>query len=429
MCFTHNTMVKGVNDNGLGLKGRMVLLALFFIILRDGVYGKRNTASMEKDLEVERKLKLLNKPAVKSIRSKDGDIIDCVDIYKQPAFDHPLLKNHTIHMTPGRGLQRVTNKEKPSSTVEISQVWRKSGSCPKGTVPIRRAQKQVLLRTPSLEKYGRRISHFIYKPNTTKSDALDSTENPSEDHAVAVLLTQGYSYSGAQAVVNVWSTFVENDTEYSNVMIFLRNGPYYDFDAIEAGWGNNPSLYGDQRTRLTTYWTNDASKTTGCFDLLCPGFVQTSHDVALGSAIEPLSQHGGPQYAVTYSVTWDPDTDSWWLQLGDETVVGYWPSLIFSTMKNAATIVLWGGEVYSKKLGTPHTGTWMGSGSFSQDWFHGPCFMKEIRIRSNSLVWKYPEWVYTYQDQYNCYDAFNYVEGHSDPPFFFGGPGRNFKCP
>jgi hypothetical protein len=28
--------------------------------------------------------------------SEDGDIIDCVDIYKQPAFDHPALKNHTI---------------------------------------------------------------------------------------------------------------------------------------------------------------------------------------------------------------------------------------------------------------------------------------------------------------------------------------------
>lgn len=29
-------------------------------------------------------------------QSEDGDIIDCVDINKQPAFDHPLLKNHKI---------------------------------------------------------------------------------------------------------------------------------------------------------------------------------------------------------------------------------------------------------------------------------------------------------------------------------------------
>ena len=32
-------------------------------------------------------------------QSPDGDIIDCVDINKQPAFDHPLLKNHTIQVT------------------------------------------------------------------------------------------------------------------------------------------------------------------------------------------------------------------------------------------------------------------------------------------------------------------------------------------
>ena len=32
------------------------------------------------------------------MQSKDGDIIDCVDIYKQPAFDHPVLKNHTIQV-------------------------------------------------------------------------------------------------------------------------------------------------------------------------------------------------------------------------------------------------------------------------------------------------------------------------------------------
>ncbi|KAF7841717.1 protein NDL1-like isoform X3 [Senna tora] len=29
-------------------------------------------------------------------RVKMGDIIDCIDIYKQPAFDHPSLKHHKI---------------------------------------------------------------------------------------------------------------------------------------------------------------------------------------------------------------------------------------------------------------------------------------------------------------------------------------------
>ena len=28
----------------------------------------------------------------------NGDVIDCENIYQQPAFDHPLLKNHIIQV-------------------------------------------------------------------------------------------------------------------------------------------------------------------------------------------------------------------------------------------------------------------------------------------------------------------------------------------
>ncbi|CAN7007651.1 unnamed protein product [Brassica oleracea var. botrytis] len=67
-------------------------------IISPCVYGKE--FSDHQEIEVEKLLKLLNKPARKSIKSEDGDIIDCVPIHSQPAFDHPLLKNHTIQMRP-----------------------------------------------------------------------------------------------------------------------------------------------------------------------------------------------------------------------------------------------------------------------------------------------------------------------------------------
>ena len=28
-----------------------------------------------------------------NLQSENGELLDCVDIYKQPAFDHPLLNN------------------------------------------------------------------------------------------------------------------------------------------------------------------------------------------------------------------------------------------------------------------------------------------------------------------------------------------------
>ncbi|KAF3790200.1 hypothetical protein EJ110_NYTH16877 [Nymphaea thermarum] len=33
---------------------------------------------------------------VRTIEGEVGDVIDCVDIYSQPAFDHPLLKDHKL---------------------------------------------------------------------------------------------------------------------------------------------------------------------------------------------------------------------------------------------------------------------------------------------------------------------------------------------
>lgn len=34
-----------------------------------------------------------------SSQLEDGDVIDCVDIYKQPAFDDPLFKDHIIQVS------------------------------------------------------------------------------------------------------------------------------------------------------------------------------------------------------------------------------------------------------------------------------------------------------------------------------------------
>jgi hypothetical protein len=35
---------------------------------------------------------------LKSLQGMNDDVIDCVNIYQQPAFDHPLLKNHIIQV-------------------------------------------------------------------------------------------------------------------------------------------------------------------------------------------------------------------------------------------------------------------------------------------------------------------------------------------
>ncbi|KAF2304388.1 hypothetical protein GH714_030653 [Hevea brasiliensis] len=415
------------------------------------VEGKMITE--KKISEFQRKINRLKSLAVISIQSEDGDIIDCIDIYKQPAFDHPALKNHTIQMAPSydpkmdsatetttrtNTLNKRNNED--SSVTVTSQLWQKSGSCPKGTIPIRRVQEKELLKTDSTEEYGRKKATFCLllrrltkEPQTSAQIALyTSLVSLLAFHGLyepfmAILLTEGFSYSGVKGDIRAWNPFVESDDEYSTSQISLKSGPYYDFESLESGWAVNPSVYGDKQTRLFVYWTADASKTTGCFDLTCPGFVQTSSEVALGAAIYPLSVPYGLPYQITLYIFKDPATNNWWVQYGEKINLGYWPPNLFTLLFHGnAEGAEWGGEVYSLKLGHPnHTRTEMGNGQFPDGMFGNSGTVKRLRIRENSLILKFPEWVFTYSDDYDCYRTL-YVEDYiEDPEFYYGGPGRS----
>ncbi|KAL5853472.1 hypothetical protein ACOSQ3_008590 [Xanthoceras sorbifolium] len=390
---------------------------------------------------IDRKLKLLKKPAVKSIKSEDGDIIDCIDIHKQPAFDHPALRNHKIQMRPSFDLptEKIDTRNESSQPV-IFQTWQKSGSCPKGTVPIRRIRKQDLLRAASsVEQLGTKPPKFPSASNKTETKNSLSTDFNSTklqilqtiNRSTAFLVTVGYNYLGAQGDINVWNPKVDLPDDYTTAQIWLKSGPGDNFESVEAGWVVNPKLYGDRKTRLFAYWTKDSYKTTGCFDLTCSGFVQTGTQVALGAALYPWSSSGGPQYQVTFGIFLDPKTGNWWLKSGpNNIVIGYWPKNLFGYLSHSATMVQWGGEVYSQNVKkSPHTWTQMGSGSFAEFLETSACFIKHVRIMDNSLQLKYPQWVGTGADEENCYTAHNYVQGYTvEPVFFFGGPGQSPRC-
>ncbi|XP_043717901.1 uncharacterized protein LOC122665833 [Telopea speciosissima] len=97
-------------------KGLMGTINLFLVVLylvdfksHHGVEAKK-VEQNEDDLELERQLKILNVPhPLKTIRTEEGDILDCVDIYKQPVFSHPLLKDHKIQVLDvyGKGHELV----------------------------------------------------------------------------------------------------------------------------------------------------------------------------------------------------------------------------------------------------------------------------------------------------------------------------------
>ena len=62
--------------------------------------------------------------------------------------------------------ESLRTKTKSSKPV-VFQTWQRSGSCPEGTVPIRRIRRRDLLRATSLEHFGRKTSQVFSASNST----------------------------------------------------------------------------------------------------------------------------------------------------------------------------------------------------------------------------------------------------------------------
>lgn len=46
----------------------------------------------------------------------------------------------------------------------------------------------------------------------------------------------------------------------------------------------------------------DSYQKTGCYNVLCPGFVQVSMQIPLGLILRPTSVLGGPQYDIILKI-------------------------------------------------------------------------------------------------------------------------------
>ncbi|KAM0009135.1 putative neprosin [Helianthus debilis subsp. tardiflorus] len=363
---------------------------------------------------VQAHLEKINKPFVKSIQSPDGDIIDCVVTHHQPAFDHPKLKGKKPLDPP----ERPYRHDQAENRSENYQLWSLSGeSCPEGTIPIRRTSEQDILRANSIRRFGR-------KARPIRRD----TSSYGHEHAVGYV--SGNKYYGAKASINVWAPRVANRYEFSLSQMWVISGSFgNDLNTIEAGWQVSPELYGDNYPRFFTYWTTDAYQTTGCYNLLCSGFIQTNNRIAIGAAISPRSVYNGGQFDITLLIWKDPKHGNWWLEFGSGTLVGYWPASLFTHLRDHASMVQFGGEIVNSRASGSHTLTQMGSGHFSGQGFGKASYFRNMQVVDwgNNLI---PlSGFKILADHPNCYDirgGSNRVWGNY---FYYGGPGKNPRCP
>jgi len=137
-----------------------------------------------------------------------------------------------------------------------------------------------------------------------------------------------------------------------------------------------PGLYGDARAHLFTYFTADDYQTTGCYNLSCGAFVQTSSSFAPGMALGSVSVIGGPQYIMELAV-WHTG-GRWWIYYNGTAgtnTIGYYPDSLFRSgaLTHNATEIDYGGET----VGTTSFPQ-MGSGRFAAEGWQHAAYQRTI---------------------------------------------------
>ncbi|KAL0709366.1 hypothetical protein Bca4012_016344 [Brassica carinata] len=254
---------------------------------------------------------------VKFFKLNEKVIYNCVDIYKQPSLSHPLLHNHKIQMEPSFSIPKPKYKGKKGNGI------RRTIDCPNGTVPIQRNTKEyVANRLYWADKH--------FKPLTVESHGT---------HFAGVRTQDKGPYHGLAAWMSVHDLNVSND-QISYTTIYVESGVNNKVNSIQTGWMVNPSLFGDNRTWSYGFWKG--ANGAGCYNTICPGFVQVSKTDPL-SAHFPYPGKGQGERAVYPSILQDKETGNWWTTdvkyRGPDTHVGYWPKELFDLISNSVNMV------------------------------------------------------------------------------------------
>ncbi|KAL6323129.1 hypothetical protein AAG906_027398 [Vitis piasezkii] len=298
----------------------------------------------------------------------DGDIYDCVDINKQPTLGHSLFKNHKVQMKPTGSFPKSTIDDSSitsdDQTVEIGL----GEGCPLGTVPIQRTRKEDL----------KGAKEAFFKSYSEQPDAkIGFGYFRAEEQTT---LKPSSKYYGAQAYLNVYNPAMIGPDPQSNVIIKLFFGPEDSCcTTLAAGWAIFPGIYKDNSTRLHTFWST-AFEQRLCYNIRCPGFVQTSRKIALGMKIHNVSKYHGKQYDIKLTIYKDSKKGHWWLLYGrNDEPIGYWPKGLLRNFTSHATTAVWGGTAVGEDPFPP-----MGSGhkftKSPQGGYGSACYIRGMKV-------------------------------------------------
>lgn len=356
----------------------LVLLLTIFFIVKD-IDGAKHAHQ--------------KRPATLTILSEDGDIVDCIDIYEQPALNHPLLKNHTIKMKPGFVPTMIGTND---SYNPVPQIWQKNGICPEGTIPIQRVRGKSVHLNGEFSECKVEVARLEMQKKWTIP-----------------------KYSGASGTISAWNIHVEdNEWSLNSVTVFNDKNSF-----METGWAASPILFGDKRPRVFVNWMA-TTKDKGCFNFRCSGFIQLSRGIMLGGALSNVSTIDGQRYDYKFTILKDESENIYWAMLQKEPI-GYWPMILFEKSFDIRR-VNWGGSVCNMWAHGEHTKTEMGSGAFSNYGYTQASYVRRIQMLLSRTEYMSPPSSYFAYNCIRCYRVQNcndFLDVPDEECIYYGGPG------
>ena len=176
--------------------------------------------------------------------------------------------------------------------------------------------------------------------------------------------------------MNLWDPPIGANQVFSLSQHWYVGGSGGNLQTVECGWQVYPGMYGDARAHLFTYYTADDYNSTGCYNLTCGAFVQTSSSFAPGMALGSVSVVGGPQYVMELAV-WHTG-GRWWIYYNGTSgsnAIGYYPDTLFKggALTHNATEIDFGGETVGTTSFPP-----MGSGHFAAEGWQRAAYQRAI---------------------------------------------------
>jgi hypothetical protein len=362
---------------------------------------------------------------------KDAQTFDCVPIEQQPSVR--LLGLKKVVLAPPEPADEAQDKAQAPreahglpSPLTLGEVdaFGNAVRCEEGTIPMRRVTLEEITRFGTLEQFLHKSPwEDVGRPALEGEPLAGATPVHRYAHAV-----QAVNNKGGNSWLNLWSPSINGSTSqiFSLSQHWYYGGRGNALQTVEGGWQAYPLKYGTTKSALFIYWTADNYKSTGCYNLDCPAFVQVNHNWYLGGTWTSYSTRGDQQYE--FQLQWLFTGGNWWLFLqgtGNLEAVGYYPGAIYRNgqLTRYASGIDYGGETVGTTSWPP-----MGGGGFASQGFSQAAYQRSIFYIDTSLASHWSS-LRTSLTSPRCYTA-TFSPARPGVTWgsylYFGGPGGLF---